>query len=274
MRVGVIARLLPAAALLIGCGARSLVPDAGGTGGGGAGGSGGPICELCLDGKLSDFEDIAGATIVHDGTPPRNGYWYAYNDGSDTCRQRPSPSPGGDPPGSYVGEAPATPSPGPSGSLALHAQWTGCTISGAGVGADINVPLSPDGGIYYGPKVPYDLSRYLGLTFWAMAMPNSDVHLRVMLPMRAETLIAEGGLCDEGIADPGKCGDSYGEDFSLPANNNWKQVTVRFADAGFLQQGWGAVVPWDPRDVTGIQIHSVDVAESYDFWIDDVYLLQ
>ena len=30
--------------------------------------------------------------------------------------------------------------------------------------------------------------------------------------------------------------------------------------------------PWNPRDVTGIQIQSVDKGEPYDFWIDDVYL--
>jgi hypothetical protein len=272
--MGRVRLVLPALALVVGCETRNLVPDAGATGTGGTsgGGAGGSICDECFDGKLSDFEDLAQATVVRTGTPPRNGYWYPYNDGSDTCRQHPDPSPGGDPLGSYVGEAPATPSPGPSGSMALHAQWTGCTIFGAGIAADINVPLSPDGGIYYGPKLPYDISRYTGVTFWAMTMPNSDVHLRVKLPMRAETAIVDGGMCNDTTVNA--CGDSYGERFSLPANGNWKQVTVKFTDSAFQQEGWGAVYPWDPRDVIGIRIQAVDYSENYDFWIDDVYFIQ
>ena len=267
--MGRVRRALPALALLVGCDARSLVPDAGATG---TGGTGGVVCDGCPDGKLSDFEDLAQATIVREGTPPRNGYWYPYNDGSDTCSQRPNPGPGGDPLGSYVGEAPSTPSPGPSGSMALHAQWTGCTIWGAGIGADINVPLSPDGGVYYGPKLAYDISKYTGVTFGAMATPNSDVHLRVKFPMLAETAIQDGGICSDTTVN--KCGDSYGEPFSLPANGNWKQVTVKFTDAAFQQEGWGALYPWNPTGVVGIRIQAVDHSESYDFWIDDLYLLR
>jgi enamine deaminase RidA (YjgF/YER057c/UK114 family) len=29
-----------------------------------------------------------------------------------------------------------------------------------------------------------------------------------------------------------------------------------------------------PTDVTGVQIQSADVGQTYDFWIDDVYLLR
>ena len=49
---------------------------------------------------------------------------------------------------------------------------------------------------------------------------------------------------------------------------------MRFSDPTFQQEGWGAVFPWNPRDVTGIQIQSVDKGEAYDFWIDDMYLLR
>ncbi len=40
--------------------------------------------------KLSDFEDTAAATVTASGTPPRNGYWYTYNDMSATCVQKPA----------------------------------------------------------------------------------------------------------------------------------------------------------------------------------------
>jgi hypothetical protein len=36
---------------------------------------------------------------------------------------------------------------------------------------------------------------------------------------------------------------------------------------------WGAVFPWNPQHVLAIQIQSADKAESYDFWIDDLYFI-
>ena len=49
------------------------------------------------DNLISNFEDIAAATVVMAGTPPRNGYWYTYNDnnllGRSTCMQVPQAGP-------------------------------------------------------------------------------------------------------------------------------------------------------------------------------------
>ena len=260
------------------CDARSLVPDAGtGTGGGGTGGTGGAgaggdggtgivpdppgASEL-----LSDFEDLAGATVVRAGSPPRNGYWYAYNDADATCVQTPAAG------ALYVGEAPPTLAPWNSGGMALHGRWTGCNTWGAGVGADLNVPLV-DGGVYMGPKVPYDVGAFGAITFWAMAAPGSDTRFRIKLPMRATTRIQDGGTCDESTVGPYKCGDDWGTVFNLASNGTWKQITVTFSNPAFRQEGWGAWFPWNPGDVTGIQIQSSDRGEPYDFWIDDMYLL-
>ena len=267
-----VAMLAAATAALGACEAGSLVPDAGG--GGGTGGTGGTVCLSCpVDGKLSDFEDIAVATIVQAGSPPRNGTWYTYNDGSATCLQAPAPMTGSVPPQPYVPEAPATSAPsGQPSAYALHARWSDCTTWGAGIGADINTPLTPNGAVYTGPKVPYDLTPFTGVTFWAMATPGTDTSLRIKLPMRAETRIEGGGVCVE--SDSHKCSDDWGEAFTLPSNGNWKQVTVRFVDAAFMQEAWGAVYPWNPTDVTSIQIQSRDQVKTYDFWIDDVYLIR
>jgi hypothetical protein len=254
--LGRVLAVVMGAAALASCDARSLVPDGGGGGSSGSTGAGGAE-------KVSDFEDLAAATVVHQGTPPRNGVWYAYGDGSATCAQVPS---GG---ATYVGEAPPTAAPsGAAGSLALHARWTGCATWGAGIGADLNVPLAPTN---TGAKAPYDLTSFTGLIFWAMATPGTDPSLRVKLPMLANTPIEDGGACLDG-AD--RCGDAWGETFTLPSNGNWRQVTVRFADPQFKQEGWGAAFYWNPVDVTSIQIQSVDRDETYDFWIDDVYLLR
>jgi len=261
--IAIVVLALPALAL-VGCGARALDPDTGGRGGlGGAGGTGviDPPSSL-----LSDFEDIAAATIVHDGYPPRNGYWYTYNDATP-CTQVPTPL---DATMTYIGQPPPAGTPNPSlGLLALHGSWSGCTTWGAGIGADLNVPVTA-GATYLGPKAPYDLTMYTGVTFWAMATPGSDPALRFKLPMRATTRLEDGGICAE--SETNKCSDDWGEQFTLPANGGWKQFTVRFSDPGFHQEGWGAVFPWNPTDVTSIQIQSVDKGEVYDFWLDDIYL--
>jgi len=87
------------------------------------------------------------------------------------------------------------------------------------------------------------------------------------MPMRATTPIPEGGQCGKT-----NCGDEWGERFDIPYDGRWHRFTVRFE--AFKQEGWGSVFPWNPADVTGMQIQSVDEGLIYDFWIDDVSLVQ
>ena len=240
-----------------GCGSTNTAPD----------GGGGTTGNLDPANKLSDFEDPAAATVVQAGSPLRNGYWYSYNDASATCVQMPANM------AAYVGSTPATPSPF-MGGMALHAVWTGCTVWGAGVGADIGQPIL-DGGMYTGAKVPYDLTGFTGITFWAMSSMTADNKLRVKIPMTDETKIADGGKCDEAVVGVNKCSDDYGQVFSLPTNGMWTQITVSFADTTkFKQEGWGQTFTWNPKDVTSIQIQSQgsETGQSYDFWLDDFYL--
>jgi hypothetical protein len=228
---------------------------------------------------LSDFEDPAAAVVVQAGTPPRNGYWFTYGD--PTCTQL-VPANGA----MYLPMVPPTPSPGPSGNTAIHAQWNGCSEWGAGIGADLAQPAAADGGMYDGPKVPYDLTGYKGVVFWGRTDPAADNKFRVKLNMRRETKIADGGtgataefFCDEN--DPaigvGKCSDAWGQTFTLPIAGNWSQVVVMFSDtAKFRQEGWGKAFPWNPADVTSIQIQSqgTETSQPFDVWIDDVYLIK
>ena len=58
---------------------------------------------------------------------------------SPTCVQQPPLN------AIYRPSTPPTPSPGPSGGLALHAVWDGCTIWGAGISADLNRDEPSDG---------------------------------------------------------------------------------------------------------------------------------
>ena len=74
--------------------------------------------------------------------------------------------------------------------MALHAKWDGCTVWGAGIGADIAQP-AVDGGSYEGVKQPYDLTGAKGITFWGVTDPDFDGKLRVKVNMRKETKIAD-----------------------------------------------------------------------------------
>jgi hypothetical protein len=264
----------------VGCGGSSGLTGTGGTGG--MGGMGADIM-VEPDNLISNFEDIAAATVVMSGTPPRNGYWYPYNDnnppGTSTCVQVPKSGPevpAGETPPTYVGSPPPIPAPVTMGALmpgglALRGTWMGCNIWGAGIGADLGQPALPDGGTYTGPKVPYDITAFKGVTFLAMAVAGTDTALRIKIPMTDETKVADGGLCVETTTH--KCSDDWGSVFNLPSNGTWKRITVRWTDTTFKQEGWGAVYPWNPAHVTSIQIQSVDKVEAYDFYIDDMYFI-
>jgi hypothetical protein len=243
-------------------------------GGTGAGGSSAIVLEP--DNLISNFEDNV-AVVVQAGTPPRNGYWYPYNDMTTTCVQKYNDEMPGMPgvKVQYTPEVPTSfPMNGSGSAYALHAVWTGCSMWGAGVGGDFNQPPQPDGGTYMGPKVEYDVSAYKGIVFWAMATQGSDTHFRVKVNMSDETKIADGGKCDETQTDIGtnKCSDAYGQVFTLPSGGAWSRIVIDFADrTKFKQEGWGHIFPWNPAHVVSVQIQSSDTSESYDFWVDDVY---
>jgi|SwirhirootsSR2_FD_contig_81_1989268_length_1092_multi_3_in_0_out_0_2 hypothetical protein len=263
---------LSSAPALVGCssgGSSGTAGTSGGGSGGSGGGGGGSTVVLDPMNLISDFEDPAAATVVMAGTPTRNGYWYTYND-QTPCTQVP---PAMDMTVKYIGTAPPAGVPNAGmGSLSLHGSWSGCTIWGAGIGADLNQPMVPDGGTYTGKKVVYDVGPYTGVTFWAQAATGSDTALRIKFPMSDETKVEDGGDCMDSTTN--KCSDDWGEQFNLPGNGSWKQFTIKWADTGFHQEGWGAVFAWNPAHVTSIQIQSVDKGEMYDFWLDDLYFIK
>ena len=255
-----------AAAPILGCESHSQTADGGTAGTGG----GMPPANVNPADLLSDFDE-GRAVILPLGTPARNGYWYAYNDQSSTCLQSPAHG------GIYYGSTSAPRSPGLSGDRALHASWNTCSSWGGGVGADFaSAPLGDGGVVPVRPRVAYDLTNYTGVAFWAMAMPGTQTTVRLKIVMHASTQIEDGGTCDESVLGPDRCGDEWGEPFTLPSDGSWKAITVRFTDTAFKQEGWGQSFAWNPADVLGIQFQSAAYAAGslYDFWIDDLYLLR
>jgi hypothetical protein len=267
--------LAASALMAVACSSSGSSSGDGGTTG--SGGSGTNVV-LKMENLISNFEDTV-AVVTHDGTPPRNGYWYSYNDGSTGCVQVPTAANKMvDPPivaDQFLTMAPATFPQNDTGStLAIHSTWNGCKTWGAGVGGDLNQPAAEDGGTYDGPKIEYDVSAYKGIVFWAMVAPGTDNHFRVKVNMSDETKIVDGGKCDETQPDIGvnKCSDAWGQAFTLPTNGTWTRVLVDFSDhTKFKQEGWGHVFPWTPAHAVSIQIQSSDAGEAYDLWVDDVY---
>ena len=270
MRPSGTCRLLPATAFAalfvvglaglagVGCGGRTLATDAGGGQGGGT-----PPANVDPMDLISDFEE-GKAIVLPLGTPTRSGSWYSYNDAAATCLQ--SPAHGSE----YYGSTSAVPPPGPSRGRALHASWNACATWGAGVGADFNGP-GGDGGVSP-QRMPYDLTDFAGIAFWAMAEPGTETTIRAKVVMRASTDVQDHGTCVE--TAPDQCGDEWGEPFTLPADGTWKAVVVRFSDAAFKQEDWGLKFAWNPADVLGVQFQSAASGGLYDFWIDDIYLLR
>ena len=261
--------------LWAGAGAGAGCSSGGAAGEGGAGGLGPGMPPAKVDPMdlISDFEE-GRALVLPLGTPARGGSWYSYNDGAGTCLQSPAHGT------VYYASTSSVPPPGVSRGRALHASWNACSTWGAGVGADFNRAVPDAGATTTAPRVPYDLSGYAGISFWAMAMPGNSTMVRAKVVMRISTQIEDGGACDESILGVDKCGDEWGEAFSLPGDGSWKQVMIRFSDAAFAQEKglngaiWGQPFPWNPADVLGIQFQSVAAGGLYDFWIDDVSLIR
>jgi hypothetical protein len=158
------------------------------------------------------------------------------------------------------------------GGLALHGQWRDCEGFGGIAGADFD-QTGGDKGDYFAVAAPYDLSGYTGITFWGMAVPGSENRLRVRLPTTDETTRERGGTCEDG---PVQCDDSFGLPVSLPTDGTWAQVTLRFSEPRFKQEGFGQTFAWNPARVLSLQMRSFYGPNGgrYDFWLDDIYLIR
>jgi hypothetical protein len=256
--------ILAAPALLLaacaGSGGSMQTTGGAGTGGGAAGTGGGAVTVDCTmdtgmtPNDVSDFEDGTGSVLPND---MRNGGWYSYVDTAATCSVMPAPN----------GTATAAEIPGGrcASMFALHFTGTGCTDWGAGVGTDLKAPAATDGGTTAGPKVPYDVSGYTGVTFWARSDKGSQ--MRMKMPMTDETKTTDGGECVESATS--KCSDDFGA--NIPLTKNWVKRTVMFST--MTQEKWGKAFTWNPAHVTSIQFQ-VPKGAAFDVWIDDVAFIK
>jgi predicted small secreted protein len=255
--------LVVPALLLAACGGNNEASTGGagsGGGGSGAGGTGSAVTVDCTadpgstPNDISDFEDGAGSVLPNDD---RNGGWYTYVDPTATCMVTPMPKATAGA-GEIAGMRCAS-------GYAMHFTGTGCTTWGAGVGTDLKAPAATDGGTSAGPKVPYDVSGYTGISFWVRA--DKGAAMRFKMPMTDETKVEDGGACVESATN--KCSDNFG--VNVPLTKNWVKKTVMFSM--MKQEAWGKAFTWNPAHVTSIQFQ-VPASAAFDVWIDDVAFIK
>ncbi len=90
-------------------------------------------------------------------------------------------------------------------------------------------------------QVPFDVSPYTGIRFWASSVPaaqgklNVPALIRVEMPdLNTSTQISDSTCMTQGGRD--KC-DSFGKSVSLPEDGSWALYTIKWAE--LEQQGYG-----------------------------------
>jgi endoglucanase len=187
------------------------------------------------DGLIDDLED-GNSQTAHVGG--RGGYWYVYADkqGSTLTPSGTFESmEGGRDASKYVAE--------------MKGKLAGSSIVYAGIGLN-----------FTDPKVPYDASKYEGITFFAKRAPNTIGKLTVKLP--DVNTDPDGKVCTE-------CYNDFG--YTIDVGEQWQRYVLVFHD--LRQEGtWGSPRKphIDPRKLFAIHWEAKTSGGEFDFFIDDI----
>jgi hypothetical protein len=210
----------------------------------GTGGSGGtPGIEL-----IDDFEDQNLVVLLLNG---RNGPWYPINAGTKGGVQTMVIA-------VLTGTADARADS--SSAAALHMKATGFASWGAGVGVDfVNTATG---------KMPYDVSAYKGISFYAKIGTGTQPGMKLLIP----TIYSDplGGKCNNTATAPAgtACNDHLLCAFNA-LKATWAVYECDFSN--LMQQNFGLPqAKLDPTSVYGLQFTLATTALAADFWLDDV----
>jgi hypothetical protein len=147
------------------------------------------------------------------------------------------------------------------------------------------------------PKVtvPFDISQYKGITFWAKATVTGDAGaLSVKVQFPDTDTDPRGGVCNSGAAfaagpqDTSQCYNSYAIQMEM-VTGEWQQFTVLFTDLmispDFGYQDPSPFVSTDGGPSGNKQVYGINwqaqrndlpngIPEIEDFWVDDVYFIK
>ena len=194
-------------------------------------------------GLIDDMEDNDSFILPLDG---RQGVWFTVNDGTPGATQTPG--------------TPFTMSAIPAGrGASLYAARS----SGSGFAS-----WRPLIGFWFhqpptGPKQPYDVSRYRGVTFFArlVASDAATVATSVRMVMPDRDTDPDGMICTGG-----GCNDHFGMNIVL--SPEWTSYTILFGT--MTQEGWGTQVgQFDAENAYGIEFE-FPLQATFDCWIDDI----
>ncbi|XXX82530.1 hypothetical protein WMF30_27630 [Sorangium sp. So ce134] len=214
-------------------------------------GSGGdrPVCDILevspeapLElSMIDDMEDGNIGILKGEEANPRQGAWFAYNDGSEGGAQEPA----------EAAELVAVMTPARGGSeRAVHTSGNDLFTSwGAGIGFRLS-------------SADYDATAYRGITFWARAEGASSTELSVTFVDQQTD--PGGGICgdDEGQVP---CFDHFHT--SVPLASDWTHFKVPFAC--LVQTGYGIFEAFAQDRIRIVQF-SFGPGQAFDYWIDDV----
>lgn len=203
---------------------------------------------------LDDMEDGDDRILGRDG---RAGQWYTFHDATEgTLNPDQGTTPMMEPiPGKRCGAS----------AEAMRVTGSGFTDFGAGFGFTFHYGVGDAGASM---ELPYDASRYKGLTFWGRIGDPSISGVRLSIGDKWSR--PAGGVCTIETG-PNTCYDTFGASFTL--TTTWQRFTFDFGQLG--QQGFG--LPRPTLDTANLMTFEIDIPPAspvFDIWIDDVAFYQ
>ncbi len=119
-------------------------------------------------------------------------------------------------------------------------------------------------GVDLATRLPYDVSGYTGIRFWARRGPASSypTSVTVNIVQRNTANTDQGGTCNESVYE---CSDHYADTISV--SSAWRLYELPFT--GFYQaSGWGTTFPRDLENVLGFEF--LIERTSFDLIVDDL----
>jgi hypothetical protein len=128
------------------------------------------------------------------------------------------------------------------------------------------------------PPLLVDLSKYTGVTFWAMAAQNLDTATIAFL-LNDKNTVPFGGACADADGGTANCFSAFRT--ALDLTGTFKQYTIDFST--LAQASWGFHPVPDVLDLQHVSLLSFQVdtpggasstsSLSFDVWIDDLYFI-
>jgi hypothetical protein len=240
------------------CGDAGAEPDGGGGGAGGAP-SVGALAVGCGDPApgaldyLDDMEDGDARILGRDG---RVGQWYTYHDATEgTLNPQQGTTPAME---TIAGQRCGT------SAKAMRVTGSGFSDFGAGFGFSFRYDAGAS------MELPYDASRFRGVTFWGRIGETSIGTVRLSIGDKWSR--PDGGVCTTTPSNgPNACYDTFGAPFTL--TTTWQRFSIDFGQ--LQQQAFGLQRPaLDTSEVMNLEIAIPAAAPVFDIWIDDVAFYQ